>query len=56
MELRFELNTALTVKSCALEFVEDSIVLENSQLAIANTLVLLIIISVLFGQLPTPKK
>ncbi len=54
MELKFELNTALIVKcisavTCALGF-------KNTQLAIANALVLLAIIFVLFGQHPAPKK
>jgi hypothetical protein len=61
MELKFELNTALTVRcisavACALGFTKVSIVLKNTQLAIANALVLLAIIFVLFGQHPTPKK
>ena len=61
MELKFELNTALTVKcisavECALGFTKVSITLENAQLAIANALVLLAIIFVLFGQCPAPKK
>ncbi len=61
MELKFECNTALTVKcisavACALGFTKVSIMLENAQLAIANALVLLAIICVLFRQCPTPKK
>ena len=61
MELKFELDTALTVKCisavvCALGFTKVSIELKNSQLAIANALVLLPIIFVLFGQHPAPKK
>jgi hypothetical protein len=61
MELKFELDTALTVKcisavTCALGFTKVSIVLKNGKLAIANTLVLLAIIFVLFGQCPAPKK
>jgi hypothetical protein len=61
MELKFELDTALTVKcicnvACALEFPKVSIVHKNAQLAIANALVLLAIIFVLFGQHPAPKK
>ncbi len=61
MELKFELNTALTVKcisavACALGFTKVSIALANTQLAIANNLVLLAIIFVIFGQRPTPKK
>jgi hypothetical protein len=53
MELKFELDTALTVKCisavpCTLGFTKVSIVLENSQLTIANALVLLAIIFVLF--------
>ncbi len=61
MELKFELDTALTVTCisavvCALGFTKVSITLENNQLAIANDLVLLAIIFVLFGQHPTPKK
>jgi hypothetical protein len=61
MELTFELNTALIVKcisavECALGFTKVSIMLKNVQLAIANALVLLTIIFVLFGQCPAPKK
>jgi hypothetical protein len=61
MELKFELNTALTVKcisavACALGFTKVSIMLKNAQLAIANALVLLAISFVLFGQRPTSKK
>jgi hypothetical protein len=61
MELKFELDTALIVNCisavvCALGFTKVSIALENAQLAIANALVLLAIIFVLFGQRPTPKK
>ncbi len=61
MELKFELNTALTVKcisavACALGFTKVSIMLENAQLANANALVLLAIIFMLFGQRPAPKK
>jgi hypothetical protein len=61
MELKIELNTALTVKcistiACALGFTKVFITLENAQLAIANALVLLAIIFVLFGQCPAPKK
>jgi hypothetical protein len=61
MELKFELNTALTVKcisavACALGFTKVSVALANAQLAIANTLVLFAIIFVIFGQRPTPKK
>ncbi len=61
MELKVELNTALTVKcisavACALRLIKVSIALENAQLSIANALVLLAIIFVLFGQRPTPKK
>jgi hypothetical protein len=61
MELKFELNTALIVKcisavTCALGFTKVYIVLENSQPAIANSLVLLAIIFVLFGQCPAPMK
>jgi hypothetical protein len=61
MELKFEINTALTVKcisavACALGFMKVSIALENAQLAIANALVFLAIIFVLFGQCPPPKK
>jgi hypothetical protein len=61
MELKFELDTALTVNcilavACARSFRKVSIMLENAQLAIANTLVLLAIIFMLFGQCPTPKK
>ncbi len=55
MELKFELDTALTVKcilavASAIGFTKFSIALENAQLAIANALVLLAIIFVLFGQ------
>jgi hypothetical protein len=61
MELKFELDTILTVKcilavACALGFTKVSIALENAQLANANTLVLLAIIFMLFGQCPAPKK
>ena len=61
MELKFELNTPLTVKcisavACALGFTKVSIMLENAQLAIANTLFLLVIIFMLYGQHPAPKK
>ncbi len=61
MELKFELNTALTVKCisavvCALGFTKVSIALENTQLDFANAFVLLTIIFVLFGQCPAPKK
>jgi hypothetical protein len=61
MELKFELNTALTVKcisavACARGFTKVSIVLKYAQLAIANDLVLLAIIFVIFGQRPAPKK
>jgi hypothetical protein len=62
MELKFELDTTLTVKcisavACApLGFTKVSIVLKNAQLAIANALVLLAIIFVLFGQRHAPKK
>jgi hypothetical protein len=61
MELNFEFDTALTVMCistvvCALGFTKVSITLKNAQLAIANALVLLIIIFVLFGQCPAPKK
>jgi hypothetical protein len=61
MELKFELNTALTVKcisavACALGFKKVSIALKNAQLAIANASVLLAIIFVLFRQRPAPKK
>jgi hypothetical protein len=54
MELKFELNSTLTVKcissvACTLGFTKVSITLENAQLAIANALVLLAIIFVLFG-------
>jgi hypothetical protein len=61
MELKFELDSALTVKcisavACAHGFTKVSIALENTQLAIANALVLLAINFVLFGQLPAPKK
>jgi hypothetical protein len=61
MELKFELVIALTVKCisavvCALGFMKVSIAFENGQLAIADALVLLAIIFVLFGQCPAPKK
>jgi hypothetical protein len=61
MELKFELDTTLTVKcistvACALGFTKVSIPLKNAQLAIANALVFFAIIFVLFGQRPTPKK
>jgi hypothetical protein len=61
MELKFEVDTALIVKcisavACALGFMKVSIALENAQLAIANTLVLLAIIFVHFGQCAAPKK
>ncbi len=61
MELKFELNTALTVKCisaivCALGFTKVSIALQNAQLAIANALVLIAIIFVFFGQRPASKK
>ena len=61
IELKFELNPALTVKcisavACALDFTKVSIALKNAHLAIANALALLAIIFVLFGQCPAPKK
>jgi hypothetical protein len=61
MELKIEFDTALTAKCisavvCTLGFMKVSIVLENAQLAIANALVLLAVIFVLFGQRPAPKK
>jgi hypothetical protein len=61
MELKFELNTALKVKCisavlCAFGYTKVSIALKKTQLAIANALVLLTIIFVLFGQHPAPKK
>jgi hypothetical protein len=61
MGLKFELDTALTVKCisavvCALGFTKVSIALKNTQLAIADALVLLAIIFVLFGKSPEPKK
>jgi hypothetical protein len=61
MELKFELDTTLTVKcisavACTLGFTKVSIALANAQLVIANALVLLAIIFVLFGQCPAPKK
>ena len=61
MELKFELDTALTVKcisavASAIGFTKVSIALKNAQLAIANALVLLAIIYVLFGQRYAPKK
>ncbi len=59
MELKFELDTALTVKcisAVALGFTKVFIGLANTQLAIANALVLLAIIFVLFGQCIAPKK
>jgi hypothetical protein len=60
MKLKFDHNTALTVKcisavACALGFTKVSIALKNAQLAIANSLVLLAIISMLFGQCLAPK-
>jgi hypothetical protein len=60
MELKFELDTALTVKcisavATAIRFTKVSIALGNTQLAIANTLLLLAIIFMLFGQQYTPK-
>jgi hypothetical protein len=53
MELKFELNTALTVKcisavASAIGFTKVSFALENAQLAIPNALVLLAIIFVFF--------
>jgi hypothetical protein len=53
MELKFELDNALLVKcisavACALGFTKVSIALKTAQLAIANALVLLAIIFVLF--------
>jgi hypothetical protein len=61
MQLKFELDTALTVKCisavvCALGFPKVSIMLKNAQLAIAKALVLLAIIFMLFGQCPAPEK
>ncbi len=61
MEVTFELDTALTVKcvstvACTLSLMKVSITLENSQLAIANSLVLLTIIIVFFGQCLALKK
>jgi hypothetical protein len=61
MELKFELDTALIVKCisavvCALGFTKVSIAIKNAQLAIANTLFLLVIIFMLYGQHPAPKK
>ena len=61
MELKFELDTALTVRcisagASVIGFTKVSIALENTQLAIANTLVLLAIIFVPFGQRYAPKK
>jgi hypothetical protein len=61
MELKFELDTALTVKyithvRSAILFTNVSIALENAQLAIANTLVLLTIIFELVSQHYAPKK
>ncbi len=55
MELKFELNTALTVKcisavACGLSFRKVSITFEKAQLAIANALVLLTIIFMHFRQ------
>jgi hypothetical protein len=60
MELKFELNTTVTVKcisavACTLGFMKVSIALENAQLAIANALVLLAIIFVFFVHRLTPK-
>jgi hypothetical protein len=61
MGLKFELNTALTVKcisavASAVRFTKVSIALGNTQLAIANALVLFTIIFVLFRQQYAPKK
>ncbi len=61
MELKFEIDTALTVKcistvACALGFRKVSITLKNVQLSIANALVLPVIIFMLFGQRLAPKK
>jgi hypothetical protein len=61
MELKFELDTALTVKcisavACAFRFMKFSIALENTQLAIANALVLLTIIFVLLFVQPLAPK
>ena len=61
MELKFELDTALTVKCISavvsvVGFTKVSIALGNAQLAIASALVLLAIIFVLFGQQYAPKK
>ena len=55
MELKFKLDTALTVKcisavASAVGFTKVSIALGNAQLAIAIALVLVAIIFVLFGQ------
>jgi hypothetical protein len=59
MELKVDLNTALTVKcistvACTLGFTKVSIALANPSLLLA--LVFLAIILMLFGQCPTPKK
>ncbi len=61
MELKFELDTALTVRcisavASAIWITKVSIAQQNAQLAIANALVLLAIIFVLFGQRNAPKK
>jgi hypothetical protein len=61
MELKFELDTALTVKcisavACAHGFTKVSITLKNAQLDFDNAVVLLAIIFVLFGQRLAPKK
>jgi hypothetical protein len=61
MELKFELDTALIVKcisalACTFGFMKVSIMPENPQVDIANALVPLAIIFVLFGQRPAPKK
>jgi hypothetical protein len=61
MELKFELDTALTVKCIAavasvIWFTKVSIALENAQLAFANALVPLTIIFLLFGQRYAPNK
>jgi hypothetical protein len=61
VELKFELNTALTVKcisavASAVGFTKVSIALGNTQLAITNTLVQLAIIFVLSGQQYATKK
>ena len=61
MERKFELDTALTAKcipavSAIAGLTFMSTMLKSEQLALANAIVLLAIIFVLFGQRPAPKK